>query len=225
MNPFEIFNADLRACRKCEEILNRKCVDARSSDERVEPRPISSNLSSRPIMLIGQAPGLTEYQRRLPFQGPAGQAIRAVFAECGIPQDKFSDQVQSTAVAKCFPGSKIVPIRKSAGVRREDEKPSATMIRNCQPLLERQIELSDPRVIVLLGGLPLQTFLRMSGTKAPKADLASFVGKVIAWGTRKVVTFPHTSGASFWLNDPNNRQLFAEAKALLRKEIQSLQLA
>lgn len=219
MSPFEQFDADLRACRQCEGILSGKRVDARPEGERVEPRPIVSGLRQKPIMLIGQAPGLTEYRTATPFQGPAGQEIRAVFAECGVPPELFPQLVQTAAVVKCFPGSKIVANRRKPGVRREDKKPSASMISNCRPLLARQIALCDPQVIVLLGGLPLQAFLRMSGATSAKAELAAFVGRVVHWGKRKVIPFPHTSGSSFWLNDLANRELFAAAKCLLRKEV------
>lgn len=222
VSPLEQFDTDLGACRKCEGILYRKFVGGRVSDERVQPRPIVSGLRQRPIMLIGQAPGLTEYQTGKSFQGPAGQEIRAVFAECGVTSERFPRVVQTSAVVKCFPGSKLVPSRRKPGVHREDEKPSATMIKNCRPLLERQIVLCDPDVIVLLGGLPLQVFLRMSGAVCTKAELAAFVGRIVQWGKRKVIPFPHTSGSSFWLNDPANRQLFAAAKSLLRREVASL---
>lgn len=222
VSPFEQFDIDLRDCRICEEILSRKCVDARVSDECVQPRPIVSGLQQRPIMLIGQAPGLTEYETGKPFQGPAGQEIRAVFAECGVALEQFSRFVQTSAVVKCFPGSKIVANRRKPGVHREDEKPSMAMINNCRQLLEREISLCNPNVIVLLGALPLQVFLRMSGAASGSSRLASYVGHVVQWSNRKVIPFPHTSGSSFWLNDPENRQLFATAKSLLRREVESL---
>lgn len=222
MSQFEQFESDLRTCRKCEGILSGKCVDARVSDERVQPRPILSGLRQKPIMLIGQAPGLTEYQTGKPFQGQAGQDIRSVLADCGVSTEQFAQLVQTAAVVKCFPGSKIVPNRRKPGVRREDERPSSSMINNCRPLLERQIVLCDPKIIVLLGGLPLGALLRMSGATSAKAELAAYVGRVVQWGARRVIPFPHTSGSSFWLNDMANRQLFSVAKGLLRKEVANL---
>lgn len=222
MSPFEEFDNDLRQCRKCESILAQKFVDERSSDERVEPRPIVIEIRQRPIMLIGQAPGLTEYKSGKPFQGPAGQEVRDVFAECGVSAESFARLVHTTAVVKCFPGSKKVANRRRPGFRREDEKPSTAMINNCRPLLEGQIALADPRVIVLLGGLPLKAFLRMSGATSTKAELAAYVGRILQWGKRKVIPFPHTSGASFWLNDPANKQLFVAAKNCLRAEAAAL---
>lgn len=222
MNPFEEFDNILGQCRKCESILAQKFVDKRLSNERVQPRPIVVAIRKKPIMLIGQAPGLTEYQTSKPFHGPAGQEIRGVFAECGVSAEHFAQLVHTSAVVKCFPGSKIVKKRRGSGFRREDEKPSASMVNSCRPLLERQIELADPEIIVLLGGLPLQAFLRMSGAPSNKGELAEFVGRVLHWGKRKVIPFPHTSGASFWLNDPANKQLFAAAKTCLRTEVASL---
>lgn len=222
MSPFEEFDAELRQCRKCESILAQKFVDERSSEERIQPRPIVIGIRQRPIMLIGQTPGLTEYESGKPFQGPAGQEIRDVFAECGVSAETFSRLVHTSAVVKCFPGSKKVANRRRPGFRREDEKPSVAMISNCRPLLERQIALADPKIIVLLGGFPLQAFLRMSGATSTKGELAAFVGRVLPWGKRKAIPFPHTSGASFWLNEPANKQLFAAAKNCLRAEVAAL---
>ena len=222
MNPFEEFDADLGNCRQCESILFQKFVDHRSSEKRVQPRPIVVAIQQKPIMLIGQAPGLTEYETGKPFQGPAGQGIRGVFAECGVSAERFVQMVHTSAVVKCFPGSKKVANRRKPGFRREDEKPTAAMINNCRPLLERQLALADPKIIVLLGGLPLKVFLRMSNAEPSKGELVAFVGQVLRWGNRRVIPFPHTSGTSRWLNDPANKQLFVAAKTCLRTEIAAL---
>ena len=182
----------------------------------MQPRPIVSGIRKKPVMLIGQAPGLTEYETGKPFQGDAGQGIRGIFAEIGIPQHKFDDLVYSSAVIKCFPGSK--PVLR-AGKVREDVLPSSEMIRNCQPFLLRQVELAAPQVIVTLGGLPLKTYLKLTGRTGADARLENVIGKGEQWNGRSVVFFPHTSGASRWLNDHQNRQLLQEAKALLRTKL------
>ena len=148
MNPFEEFDTVLGQCRKCEGILAQKFVDQRSSEERIEPRPIVVAIRQKPIMLIGQAPGLTEYETGKPFQGPAGQEIRNIFAECGVSAERFAHLVHTSAVVKCFPGSKKVADRRKPGFRREDEKPPVAMINNCRPLLERQVVLADPKIIL-----------------------------------------------------------------------------
>ena len=206
----------MRSCQRCAPVFAKYPVDPRKGTASVQPRPIVSGIRKKPVMLIGQAPGLTEYETGKPFQGDAGQGIRAIFADVGVQPNKFDDLVYSSAVIKCFPGSK--PVLR-AGKVREDVLPSSEMIRNCQPFLLRQIELADPRVIVTLGGLPLKTYLKLTGRSGADARLENFIGKYEQWKGRSVVFFPHTSGASRWLNDHQNRQLLQQAKALLRTKL------
>jgi uracil-DNA glycosylase family 4 len=164
-------------------------------------------------MLIGQAPGLTEYRTGKPFQGDAGKGIRGVFAELGLPHSRFDGVVYPAAVIKCFPGSKP---KLRAGRVREDVLPSAEMIRNCQPFFEEQIRLANPQIIVTLGSLPLKAYLKLTSRRSSAAPLEHFVGRKEDWNNRTVIFFPHTSGTSRWLNKIENRMLFAQAKALLR---------
>lgn len=206
----------MRGCRKCAALFARYPVDPRVNSAPVEPRPVVSGVRPKPVMLVGQAPGLTEYETGKPFQGDAGQGIRGIFAELGVPRSRFDDVVYSSAVIKCFPGSK--PVLR-AGKVREDVLPSAEMIRNCQPFLEGQIGLAAPQILVTLGGLPLKAYLKLSGRKASEARLERFVGQKENWNGRTVIFFPHTSGASRWLNEPENRRLLQQAKALLRTEL------
>lgn len=215
-NQYQTFDEQMRNCRKCAALFARYPFDPRNSSVPTEPRPIVSGIRPKPVMLIGQAPGLTEYETGKPFQGDAGQGIRGIFDELGLPRSRFDDLVYSSAVIKCFPGSKHT---LRAGKVREDVLPSAEMIHNCQPIFEGQIHLADPEIVVTLGGLPLKAYLKLTGRKASEARLESFVGRQENWNGRTVVFFPHTSGASRWLNEPVNRRLFQQAKALLRTEL------
>lgn len=213
---YSTFDEAMRQCRRCAGVFAQYPADPRQSAKCVEPRPIVSGIRPRPVMLIGQAPGLTEYETGKPFQGDAGQGIRGIFAELGIPRARFDATVYSSAVIKCFPGSK--PVLR-AGKTREDVLPTAEMIRNCQPHFEGQIKLADPQVVVTLGGLPLKAYLKQTGRKASEARLENFVGKKESWNGRTVIFFPHTSGASRWLNSMENRRLFQQAQAVLRSEL------
>jgi uracil-DNA glycosylase len=213
---YQAFDDELRNCQQCAATMAKFPVDPRRSEVRVEPRPIITNIRSKPIMLIGQAPGLTEYETGKPFQGGAGQEIRRIFEENGISRLKFDELVYSSAVVKCFPGSK--PNLRSGKVR-EDALPSAQMIRNCQPFFEGQIKLVDPKIIVTLGGLPLKSYLKLRGRKTNEIKLENFVGNKEVWNGRTVIFFPHTSGASRWLNSSENRKLFQKAKDLLKSEV------
>jgi uracil-DNA glycosylase family 4 len=163
-------------------------------------------------MARGQTPGLTEYRNGKPFEGPAGQGIRGILAEVGISD--FDTAVFSSAVVKCFPGRK----RRKANdpnSKCEDRQPPSSMIKNCRPLLERQIMLANPSVIITLGALALDAYLEISGQGKTSSLLTEFVGTSQNWNGRTIVFFPHTSGGSHWLNEPSNKLLFAQAKRLL----------
>lgn len=123
--------------------------------------------------------------------------------------------VYSSAVVKCYPGRKLRNTRDPMS-KAEDRVPSAEMIRNCRPFLERQVMLVNPQVIVTLGGLPLKAYLQMAGRRESRATLDNYVGKSHDWSGRTVLFFPHTSGSARWLNSQDNRALFSSAKNLLK---------
>jgi len=211
-DPYQSFDQQLRSCTRCAALLADKAVDPTTGAERVVPRPIVLGIEPRPIMLIGQAPGIREYESGRPFQGQAGQEIRAIFAQLGLHE--FDRQVWSTAVVRCYPGRKQVRDRRGR-LRVGDEMPTTAMIQNCQPFFQGQFELVRPRIVVTLGSLPLKAYLRLRGRPASEGTLEQFIGRSESWQGRQVIFFPHTSGSSRWLNDPAHRQLFAEAQQQL----------
>lgn len=206
---------EISQCTRCASLFACNPVDPRADDARVVPRPIVPALHAKPVMLIGQAPGLEEYRSGKPFSGDAGQKIREIFDEAGLPKGQFDRLVYSSAVIKCFPGSK--PPKE--GRSREDVVPNAQMIRNCDPWLSRQLEIAEPKVIVTLGGLSLKRILARMGKPVSGVVLEDFVGKSLLWNGRVIVPFPHTSGASRWHNAPANQALFRRAKEKLRREL------
>ncbi len=67
----------------------------------------------------------------------------------------------------------------------------------CRPFLDRELALVPPVVIVLVGGLAIETFLGHN-------RLENTVGQVITRDGVRNVPLPHPSGASLWLNAPQN---------------------
>lgn len=219
MQSSEEYETALRGCTLCAEILATKPVDPARSDERVVPRPIVRPLWPRPVMLVGQAPGLKEYESGNPFSGPAGMEVRGLFAECGCGSDAFERSVHTSAVAKCFPGSKLTKRRRGEGFRREDLKPTGTMLKNCRPFFQTQIDLVAPKLLVLLGRMALEAYLELRDGKKSKVLLEEHVGRVEEWAGRRVVALAHTSGGSFWLNKAENKARQAQAKRRLTEEL------
>lgn len=210
---------EISHCRKCAEFLAQNLVDPTAGPEHVEPRPIVPHFQRKSILLIGQAPGLTEYRTGKPFQGNAGQGIRKILAEVGIRDERFDEIVSSTAIVKCFPGSKRV--RRG----REDEKPSKEMVSNCLPFLKRTFELLRPQLVITLGRFPLVEYLKLRGRDPRAVRLDMFVGTLDEWDSATVIFLPHTSGNSRWLNKPANRELLVRARHTLRSVLLERKLA
>lgn len=213
------YEAELRQCTRCATLLGKHQVDPPSSDETVVPRPIIRPIRSCPVMLIGQAPGLTEYRSGTPFSGQAGLSVRDLFKECGCDDAGFERLVFTSAVAKCFPGSKLVPRRRTSGMRREDLKPSPEMLRNCAPFLLAQLDLVNPQTVVLLGKMALEVFVELKTGQRASVQLDDYVGQVLDWNGRKVIPLAHTSGASTWLNRPDRKALQERAKQYLKEQL------
>jgi uracil-DNA glycosylase family 4 len=214
MDPLAELDAQIRSCTRCSGILASHPVNPPHRPELVVPRPILSKPFSAPIMLVGQAPGLSEYDTGLPFQGPAGQGIRQLFTSCGIQPDEFDAVVYQTSAAKCFPG------RKSNAGRWEDRPPDSTMIKNCSPFLSRQIELVDPAVIVCLGITATRAVRNLMGR--PSSSLTDVLGMAEDWDQRKVLFLTHTSGTNRLLNSESNKRRQGDGLRRLGQEIRVL---
>lgn len=146
-------------------------------------------------MLVAQAPGSTEIVTRLPFTGPAGKRLAAWFERAGVSRE----EIYLSAVARCFPGK-----AKGGG----DLVPSRSMIRNCRPHLARELELLEPAVVVPVGGLAIKELLGIG-------RLSDAVGEAVTRDGIIYVPLPHPSGASTWLNQPENKERLALALGLL----------
>ena len=145
------------------------------------------------VLLIGQAPGLTEVATRLPFTGPAGRRLEGWFSEAGVSRA----EIYLSALARCFPGK-----ARGGG----DMVPSQAMLLNCRPHLLRELDLLRPEIVVPVGGLAIKELLGIG-------RLSEAVGETFVRDGVVYVPLPHPSGASTWLNVPENRdRLFARSR-------------
>lgn len=97
-----------------------------------------------PIMLIGEAPGAQEDRQGKPFVGPSGQLLDRMLATIGLDRSK----VYITNVIYWRPPG--------------NRSPTAAEIAICQPFLERQIELIQPKFLVFVGGIAARALLERS---------------------------------------------------------------
>ena len=154
--------AELDACRRCD-------LGAKATQGVAGEGPHGARL-----MLVGEQPGNDEDLRGRPFVGPAGQLLRTLIAEAGIPLQR----VYITNAVKHF----SFQLR---GKRRIHKTPLPRHIAACNEWLEREIASLRPRVIVTLGATALRAVLgRAVGVGAARSqELAR------GDGTRIVATY------------------------------------
>ncbi|MBR1754138.1 uracil-DNA glycosylase [bacterium] len=95
------------------------------------------------IFFIGEAPGENEDLQGKPFVGMAGKIMNKYLELAGISRE---DDLYITNIVKCRPP--------------QNRKPKVSEKKACFNFLCRQIELINPKVIVLCGGTALETFIK-----------------------------------------------------------------
>jgi uracil-DNA glycosylase len=187
----------MRACHRC--------VDAGFG---MTAGAVFSGPAPAPLMLVGQAPGVTEVQAKRPFNASAGRRLFQWLSEAGLEEGHFRASFHMSAVTKCYPG------RLPGG--KGDRRPSRVEQELCHPFLERELALVRPKVLLAVGGLAIDTLL---GRHLP---LEQAVGEVFLVEGRWIVPLPHPSGASLWPNRPENKERIGRALAILREDLFAL---
>jgi uracil-DNA glycosylase len=96
------------------------------------------------LMIIGEAPGRDEDLQGKPFVGRAGQLLDKMLAAIGLTE---ADVHITNVVYWRPPGNRT---------------PTTEEVQVCRPFLEKQIELVEPNVIALLGGVSAKHMLGLA---------------------------------------------------------------
>jgi DNA polymerase len=149
-------HAKVRRCTRCPELVR----------SRTQPVPGIGPARAR-VMFIGEAPGRWEDEKGEPFVGEAGAYLTELLGKIGLDRR----EVFITNVIKCRPP--------------ENRSPNPNEIENCRPYLLRQIELVQPKLIVLLGRYALEEFF-------PKEKITQAKGKArpLTIGGRTIPALP-----------------------------------
>jgi len=114
-----------------------KCVIFRSKDGDINP-PVE-------LLVIGEAPGYYESISGVPFVGKAGKELDKILDFLGF-------NYVITNVVKYRPTDE----------NGQDRKPTQEEVESWLPLLEEQISLYKPKVILLLGDTALKAVLKLN---------------------------------------------------------------
>lgn len=103
-------------------------------------------------MFIGEGPGANEDRQGLPFVGAAGELLTKIIQAIDLTRD----QVYIANVVKCRPPN--------------NRDPQADEVSACRGYLERQIDLIQPKILVVLGKVAAQTLLGTNSTLGRMRD-------------------------------------------------------
>ena len=173
MSELADLSAQIRACTRCP--LGR-------SRTRAVPGEGPENAV---LMFIGEAPGFHEDKSGRPFVGAAGQFLEELLASIEMTRE----QVYIANVIKCRPPANREPLPEE--------------ILACQPYLDRQVELIQPRVIVTLGRYSMARYF-------PDAKISAVHGKPRKIGGVLYYPMFHPAAA---LHQPKYRQTVIEDMA------------
>lgn len=99
------------------------------------------NPNTASIVLVGEAPGENEDLQGIPFVGRAGKLLNEFLIQAGISRE---NDLYIINTVKCRPPKNRVPTNA--------EKEA------CRPIMLKQIEIIDPKIILLCGATALKSF-------------------------------------------------------------------
>ena len=133
----------------------RQCT--RCALHKVYSGPVPINLTQPGWLCIGEAPGAEEDENGTPFSGPSGRFLRMRLREAGVQPSRTS----FCNVISCRPHA--------------NRTPSTYELQRCRGNLLAQINVAQPRVVILLGKTALTTIY-------PYGVLKQDIGRVLYWG-------------------------------------------
>ena len=156
-------NKEIITCRKCprlvawrEEVARVKRRAYRDQEYWGKPVPGFGDPQAR-VLIVGLAPGAHGSNRTgRAFTGDASGG----FLYPALHRAGFANQ--PTAVSRSDGLTlKDLYIAASARCVPPDNKPTLEELNNCQPYLEQEIQILNPKVIVCLGRIAFERILRM----------------------------------------------------------------
>lgn len=147
------------------------------------------------IMFIGEGPGFHENRQGRPFVGAAGDLLVELLGAIGLQRE----QVFITNVVKCRPPG--------------NRDPQPGELEACNPYLEKQLGIINPKVIVTLGRFSMARFI-------PQAKISEIHGQPVKVKGKLVVPFFHPAAA---LHRPSLRPTVEEDFAKLPGLIRNIQ--
>ena len=196
--------------KNCLEIVREKCEKCKAcalAKTRNNVVFADGNPSTAKIVLIGEAPGETEDELGRPFVGRAGQLLNEFLANAGISRD---EDLYVINTVKCRPPQNRVP---------SDEEKSA-----CRKFLDAQIDIINPRAIILCGATALKSFVELDKKQTISKVRGQWMNISVDGKEYKAMTIFHPSYLlrNHSMEDGSPRRLMQEDLANIQQNFQLL---
>jgi DNA polymerase len=188
--------AKTKQARRLEELAAqiRGCTLCPLWESRTLAVPGDGQFKAK-VMIIGEAPGREEDESGHPFVGATGRFLNSVLEGTGLERADFF----ITNTVKCRPP--------------KNRTPRTLEVNTCTSnYLFEQIELIDPQLVVLLGGVAAKKLLGVKSINEAR-------GRVITRGGRKFMVGYHPA-VRFYREELGEK--VREDFALLKREIRKL---
>ena len=129
------------------KIKYSKCTICELNKTRHNAVFADGNPETASVILIGEAPGENEDLQGIPFIGRAGKLLDEFLSNAGLSR---ANDLYIINTVKCRPPKNRVPT------------PSEKLA--CRPLLLKQIEIINPKIILLCGATALKSFYNEKST-------------------------------------------------------------
>jgi DNA polymerase len=144
------------------------------------------------LMFIGEAPGYDEDQQGMPFVGAAGQLLTKIIEAMKLKREA----VYIANCLKCRPPG--------------NRNPLPTEIISCKPILTRQVEIIQPKIICALGKFAAQTLLDST------EPITRLRGRFFDWNGIKLMPTFHPA---YLLRNPGDKKLVWQDMQIIMKEL------
>lgn len=181
------------------QVLSEAVADCRKCDELVANRTQTVFGVGDPnarLCFLGEAPGADEDIQGEPFVGEAGKLLNRIIEACKMKRE----DVYILNTIKCRPPN--------------NRNPHESECDQCQPFLQRQLELIQPEFICCLGGVAAKHLLNTS------AGVGQLRGKIHNYQGINVVVTYHPA---YLLRAPEQKgKVWADMKFLMKEMGQPL---
>jgi DNA polymerase len=144
------------------------------------------------LMFVGEAPGFDEDQQGKPFVGAAGQLLTKIIEAMNLKRE----DVYIANCLKCRPP--------------QNRSPLPTEVITCSPILMRQIDIIQPKIICALGKFAAQTLL------ATEEPISRLRGRFHEWRGIKIMPTFHPA---YLLRNPADKKLVWEDVQQIMREL------